>query len=305
MSATKNASKVPGSKISPTVATNRLHLSPRPIRIPGSHIWVCSILLTPKIAQDWIEKHNNRNRKHREHKIEQYAKVMAAGKWYETHQGIAFDDEGELVSGGHRAEAVIRSGVAIQTLVFIHCTPEEEREAVDQATMRTARDVGSLAHGDEVSVLMQATAMSMLYGRHGRRGHHRLTPQETYELVVTHRPILNLVLGAVTHKVRGLITAGTLGPICRAAYSCKKVDIVNFVDVLCSGVPKLEGDRVIIDLRTLILSRRQDFLGSLGINKLYGLVEKAVHIYMTGEQYLGKIKPEADDIYGLPGTKQV
>jgi hypothetical protein len=52
---------------------------------------------------------------------------MKAGRWLETHQGIAFDTDGRLIDGRHRLMAVAASGVTVRMWVF----PEQTRETFD------------------------------------------------------------------------------------------------------------------------------------------------------------------------------
>lgn len=72
--------------------------------------------LTPNIAAKYLEKNTN-NRTISQSLVDRYASDMSAGHWGLTHQGIAFDEDGNLLDGQHRCLAVIKSGVTVQILV--------------------------------------------------------------------------------------------------------------------------------------------------------------------------------------------
>jgi hypothetical protein len=73
--------------------------------------------ITPKFAGDILAKHNGKNRKISERIVDKYANDMKVGAWGITHQGIAFDTEGDLLDGQHRLAAIIKSGKTIKMLV--------------------------------------------------------------------------------------------------------------------------------------------------------------------------------------------
>lgn len=86
------------------------------------------MLITPDMASDWLESRQfDGNRKPSKAKVEQHVAAMKAGRWLETHQGIAFDTEGRLIDGRHRLMAVSASGVTVKMWVF----PGQTRDTFD------------------------------------------------------------------------------------------------------------------------------------------------------------------------------
>jgi hypothetical protein len=64
--------------------------------------------VTPKMAKEWLQ--TNRNNRHvNNNKVAIYAADMMCGRWGLTHQGIAFDENGNLIDGQHRLLAVIKA----------------------------------------------------------------------------------------------------------------------------------------------------------------------------------------------------
>lgn len=78
---------------------------------------VTLVHVTPQLAKEWLCK-NNTNRALRDSVVERYARMMKSHEWTVTHQGVAFDVEGNLVDGQHRLAAVLKSG---QTIPFLVC----------------------------------------------------------------------------------------------------------------------------------------------------------------------------------------
>lgn len=67
------------------------------------------MLVTPELARQWLLL-NNSNRTLQRKRVEDYAREMKAGRWYVTHQGVAFYDDGSLCDGQHRLAAIVMSG---------------------------------------------------------------------------------------------------------------------------------------------------------------------------------------------------
>jgi hypothetical protein len=96
------------------------------------------IALTPELASKFLLK-NTCNRRVRQPYVEQYARAMLAGEWRLTHQGLAFDSDGNLQDGQHRCMAVIASGVSIPTVV-VHNMPIENYRVIDSSVARNLTD---------------------------------------------------------------------------------------------------------------------------------------------------------------------
>lgn len=63
------------------------------------------VSVTPSLAREWLKK-NTKNRPIRPSHVETLRQALARGEQVTTHQGIAFDTEGELIDGQHRLTAI-------------------------------------------------------------------------------------------------------------------------------------------------------------------------------------------------------
>jgi hypothetical protein len=73
--------------------------------------------ITPSLAREWLNKNTNNIRSVDQSKVDVYAGMMVRNAWPMTHQGIAFDEFGDLIDGQHRLHAIVKSGKTITCLV--------------------------------------------------------------------------------------------------------------------------------------------------------------------------------------------
>lgn len=95
-------------------------------------------VITPEQAKIWLARNEN-NRAIRRAVVERYAEEMRTGHWEETHQGIAFDEEGNLADGQHRLHAIILANRPIRMLVTFGLSQSAYR-AIDGGESRKLFD---------------------------------------------------------------------------------------------------------------------------------------------------------------------
>ena len=88
-----------------------------PLNMSGTEIRTETILVTPEMARRWLDSNTRSNRRPSAKTVDAYAREMAAGRWLVTHQGIAFNQAGELVDGQHRLLAIIEADVNVLMMV--------------------------------------------------------------------------------------------------------------------------------------------------------------------------------------------
>lgn len=106
-------------------------------------IKVKTTLVTPEMAKKWFEA-RAKNRPISVLRVAQYVQLLKQGSWRFTHQGFAFDCDGVLVDGQHRAKAIWESGVSVMMLLITYSLKGVELEyalrATDIGRVRTAAD---------------------------------------------------------------------------------------------------------------------------------------------------------------------
>lgn len=94
--------------------------------------------ITPKYAKELLGT-VQRNRRLSEHRVDKYASDMRAGKWSPATM-LILDDNGNLVDANHRLNAVIKSGVPVDMVVF-HGLETKYLPFIDTGRPRSAGDM--------------------------------------------------------------------------------------------------------------------------------------------------------------------
>lgn len=110
--------------------------------------------VTPKWAAAQLEEHDKRlvagtfrQRKIRASAVKRYAEDMRAGAWRVTHQGIAFDTEGNILDGQHRLLAVVKANVPVQMQVTTNLPAEGVMDSIDCGAARSVANQLQIVHG--------------------------------------------------------------------------------------------------------------------------------------------------------------
>lgn len=106
-----------------------------PSSMAGTETRIEKIEITPELAKKWLGQNTASNRKVSPRTVEAYAREMKAGRWHLTHQGIAFNQSGELIDGQHRLNAILEAGVPVVMYVYTGL-PVEYNAPIDQGYNR-------------------------------------------------------------------------------------------------------------------------------------------------------------------------
>jgi hypothetical protein len=124
------------------------------------------VLVTPEVARRWLER-NAGNRRVRESHVEALALAMMGGEWRLTHQGIAFDPEGNLLDGQHRLRAVVLAETPVRMTVARDVAPE----AFAALDLGKARRIADVLRSDPYD-----TEMATFVARLANKGQHPTPP---------------------------------------------------------------------------------------------------------------------------------
>ncbi|MFD3844781.1 hypothetical protein ACFWVB_02675 [Streptomyces microflavus] len=97
--------------------------------------------VTRAMAADWLDHRNVAgNRTQSNVTARKYARLMQAGKFKTTHQGIAFDRAGFLIDGQHRLVALTQTGLSLKLFVIPYVEGMDERtfDVLDLGLRRNA-----------------------------------------------------------------------------------------------------------------------------------------------------------------------
>jgi hypothetical protein len=121
------------------------------------------IKVTPVMAMKWLGQNYENNRKSRDWHVDELSNAIQKDEWITTHQGIAFDTNGNLIDGQHRLQAIIAADKAVTMLVVRNLTPASfgvidagmkrtlaDRTGLDQRLAETCRLFSAIAYGNKV-----------------------------------------------------------------------------------------------------------------------------------------------------------
>lgn len=134
--------------------------------------------ITPQWAKHILATKNKRNRPENSASARSYALDMKSGNWILTHQGIAFDENGNLIDGQTRLAAVVLSGCTIRMMVTTGIPVEQGNrhdptttmDVVDRGRTRGIGQQLQLSHGwaDGNRVAGVAKGIAQLYADAGQ-----------------------------------------------------------------------------------------------------------------------------------------
>ena len=107
------------------------------VREEGLNVTLMTI--TPLLAQEWLDR-GGLNRHLDLQRVARYAAAMRRGEWQLTGDTVKLDADGLVRDGQHRLEAVVESGVDIQTLV-VRNVAEAAFVVMDVGKVRSVADV--------------------------------------------------------------------------------------------------------------------------------------------------------------------
>lgn len=101
-------------------------------------------IITPEEAGEFLRTRNEKNRPIRDRLVRRYAADMRSGTWELTHQGVAFDAEGNLIDGQHRLQACVMSKIPLRTTVARYTSSDmadRARPMIDSSPGRDTADI--------------------------------------------------------------------------------------------------------------------------------------------------------------------
>lgn len=93
-----------------------------------------------------------------ERRVRQLVQALERGEWRVTHQGVALDEEGVVIDGQHRLEAIRRYGKPVEIMVS-EGVPRDSFAVIDVGAKRTTADALHIAGFANTNVLAAAARL--------------------------------------------------------------------------------------------------------------------------------------------------
>lgn len=221
-------------------------------------------LITPLLAEQYFETNQN-NRKLNKRLVAEYAQQIKSGEWLQNGESIKFSEEGKLLDGQHRLQAIILSETPCEVLVIRGLKPESFK-TIDTGKRRNRSDVLYMAGYQNVNALAGALRIVGIFEETRNRNIYpgifkgrRMTNTRILELASTKKGMQTAVdslYGEYSYVNR------LLGPSASAAlfYVLSKKDkklAKEFFSALATGI-NLSEDSVMRSCRERLIKNLTD-----------------------------------------------
>lgn len=206
--------------------------------------------ITPELALDWLTdpKYKAPNRGIRKTKVASYVQSMREGRWHITGEAIKFDNTGRLLDGQHRLNAVVDSGVTIQSLVITGVDPKAQ-DVMDTGAARDAKDVLGIHDVKHASIVAAGVRILVAYEA-GRFFPGQETPKasndEILEYALNHSWIADMFAACQADvrniPVRGGVYLGSMSLMAMA----DREEAMEFTNRLASGHQLEVGSPILV-----------------------------------------------------------
>jgi hypothetical protein len=175
---------------------------PLMMNIDGQFLVFYVIDVYPALAESYLLG-NNHNRKMREDHIKVLAHDMAAGNFNFNGAPILIAEDGTLLDGQHRLEAIVRSGATV-TMLVIRGFLNKTQATVDTGAKRLVSDVLQLRGEKNCNVLAAVTRLAMAWtdGERAALAHAKYSASQVIEFIEGNPDIREAASNCKTIAVR-------------------------------------------------------------------------------------------------------
>jgi len=253
--------------------------------------------VTPAIAANWLSKAHP-NRRINPFRVRLIVLALSSGEWQVNGESIKFDEDGLMIDGQHRLQAVIESGATMATYIM-RGLPRGSFDTLDIGKPRTAADtLASLGHTQSLALAAAMRQMRVLdklvaTGLYLRGGGEpcfaviALTPARARVTILEHPDLPDWVSTARDIRRAGIpggdgFWAGTLYWFASSLPEADD-DAIGFAARLISGAA-LEKDDPILVLRNRLVSLKEAVGQRASPVPVAALVIKSWNAFRRGEK---------------------
>ncbi|MCC2654036.1 MAG: hypothetical protein K0Q60_4202 [Microvirga sp.] len=169
-----------------------------------TQMWGCSKLITPELAREILEWASTQ-RPLRPRAVKRLMRDLKKGEFALTHQGLAFDENGVLLDGQHRLQAIVQSGEAVELFCCFN-VPRASFRKIDRNERRSVADdfVQLGIAGDRRTALTMSAAARIIdtfdAGNNPAAEDYQASTEEIEETVYAHPLLEETVRWVLTHR---------------------------------------------------------------------------------------------------------
>lgn len=244
--------------------------------------------VTPEMAERYLES-NDHNRRLRPEVAGQYARDMLNGKWIMKPLAVCFDEQGRLANGQHTLTAITISRLP-QTLLIARGVSRDAIGLMDSGLRRTMNDIAVLLGEEHMNGKAAAVARTIAFGPDSRANsfHEVLSAYQTHRMAID----FVLELGATSR-----IPTSALAVVARASYTCDKVLIARFIEILKTGIAYGDYESAAVRLRDVFASN--NLAGRGGRLLSYWKTEAALDAFLR-RQPVQRLRAATEELFQIP-----
>lgn len=250
------------------------------------------MVVNPETSDFWLTNHNNINRNVQKASVLKEARDMTNGRWITTHEGIAFDWNGEAMDGQHRLLAIKESGLAQELLVVRGLDPAG-RMVVNTGRPRRPADILKLLGREGVTTNNVAVVRQIMNGLN-----RRATIPEIVDAWDIHNGAAKTAIAMFPSNLKRIGIAPVYGVMAVASYTQDLQKLQEFADVLYTG----RGNGKKGHSAPLILRQYLEDLPSRGdgLSKyIYGVTEFALLSFLANEK-VKELEATKEEVFTIP-----
>lgn len=258
-------------------------------------------VVSPTKATKWLEG-NVHNRTVQDSRVQKYAEDMRRGRWKQTHQGIAFDEDAGLIDGQHRLFAVVYADVDV-VMQVTRGLPRDTQLVVDDGIKRSVVDIMKVngRHMEGLTTVHAGASEAMFRGLSPSRPRLR-TRQDQQEWLQKHWEAISFATGMfIAKRVRGVSTAPVIAVFARAFYHEPHDKLAHFAEVLIDGMSASEADFAAIKLRNWLVTKQSNGGTGAVATETYAKTLKCLYDGLRGKPIGRNLVPATSEHYAIKG----
>lgn len=254
-------------------------------------------LWTPEEAARVLAELNTENRNKKPLAAARYASDMNAGRFFYTHQGIAFRENGTLADGQNRLRAIADSGKP-QWILTTYGLSNEAVAAIDRGVIRTIPDVLKLLGFEFNDGRTVAVARRMQWGIEigGARGAVQ-SDAELMDFILKHQEAIAFAGDVLGSKFQN---SSTMAAVARASYHIAEDVLRDFGQIVSTGEGgDAPGKKAARRLREHMLAmRKKGTAGNRFAAILYSKATNAIANFAEGKD-ITYLQETSKDLFPL------
>jgi hypothetical protein len=256
--------------------------------------------ITPEMATAYLGHLALRQRKLRVHRVRQYARDIAAGKWILSTDPIVFDANGDLINGQHRLRAVVLAGKPAKFVVIRGAAPQVF-EVLDEVLPRGAHDNAPEDWMRTKKMTAIARAMRDGFRADTLSPGDRATNRELVAFMQQHRKPILFAHDLFRANQAGTSTAQSVAAFARAYYHAD-VDLLRAcAAALQDGFADDRRCSSMLLLRSFLTRAKSRGVGGRAwLTEVYQKTEKALALAIRGDTNPRQLKSTNDELFPLP-----